>query len=56
VQVPLPVNADETARVVDTCRVADFRDVIFMLHGIGNSAISAAKAAAAALARLRTLG
>jgi F420-dependent oxidoreductase-like protein len=56
VQVPLPADADETVKVIATYLAAGFRDVILMLHGKGDSAISAAKAAAAVLPRLRALG
>jgi F420-dependent oxidoreductase-like protein len=56
VQVPLPADADETVKVTATYLAAGFRDVILMLHGAGDSAVSAAKAAAAVLPRLRALG
>jgi F420-dependent oxidoreductase-like protein len=56
VQVPLPADADETVKVTATYLAAGFRDVILMLHGTGDSAVSAAKAAAAVLPRLRALG
>jgi F420-dependent oxidoreductase-like protein len=56
VQIPLPVDPDETVRIAGTYLESGFRDVIFMLHGRGDSAIAAAKAAAEALPRLRGLG
>jgi F420-dependent oxidoreductase-like protein len=56
VQVPLPADPDETVRIAGTYLAAGFRDVIFMLHGRGDSIVTAAEAAAAALPRLRGLG
>jgi F420-dependent oxidoreductase-like protein len=56
VQLPLPADSDETVRIAGTYLEAGFRDVIFMLHGRGDLAVVAAKAAAAALPALRGLG
>jgi alkanesulfonate monooxygenase SsuD/methylene tetrahydromethanopterin reductase-like flavin-dependent oxidoreductase (luciferase family) len=55
VQVPLPADADETVKVTAAYLAAGFRDVILMLHGEGDSAVSAAKAAAAVLPRLHAI-
>lgn len=55
VQVPLPTDADEAVRVTGAYLAAGFRDVILMVHGRGDSAISAAKEAVAVLPRLRAL-
>lgn len=56
VQVPLAADAGEATTMVGACLAAGFRDVILMIHGSGDSAIGAAKAAVALLPRLRALG
>lgn len=56
VQAPLPADTDEAVRMTAAYLEAGFRDVILMLHGRGDSAVTTTKTAAAVLPRLRALG